>query len=138
MPVASRTTLLDRFSHLAERGTFLDFEPDFPLLLAQSNAVVSLTGYNTICELLLFGRRAVLVPRAEPVQEQLIRARLFAQRGYFDMVEPDQLTPGVLMSKVLAALRSPALDSRAPAIDLDGLPRIRRRIRALLGAGVDR
>lgn len=149
MPADTRADLLARFGHLAHRVTFLEFEPDLPLLLSQSDVVVSMAGYNTVCELLLFGRRAVLVPRAEPVQEQLIRARLFAERGYFDMVEPDQLTPELLMSRVLVALRepSPLTSSGRPfdrlrvsgtPIDLDGLPRIRQRVRALLGARVDR
>ncbi len=136
MPAPSRESLLQRFRHLEDRVTFLDFEPDLPLLLAQSDVVVAMAGYNTVCELLLFGRRAVLVPRAEPVREQLIRARLFAARGYFDMVEPDALTPDALMSRVLANLESPA--SRASTtVDLDALPRIRERVRALLGARVD-
>ena len=139
MPVGNRTALLGRFGQLAERGvTFLEFEPDLPLLLSQSDVVVSMAGYNTICELLLFGRRAVLVPRAEPVQEQLIRARLFAARGYFDMVEPDQLTPELLMSKVLTALRSSQASQTPNGIALDGLPRIRQRVRALLGAHIER
>ena len=43
---------------------------------AESDVVVSQAGYNTICELLSFSRRAILVPRSEPVREQLIRARL--------------------------------------------------------------
>jgi predicted glycosyltransferase len=139
MPVGRRAALLERFGQLAERGvTFLEFEPDLPLLLSQSDVVVSMAGYNTICELLLFGRRAVLIPRAEPVQEQLIRARLFAARGYFDMVEPDELTPELLMSKVLTALQSSPPSRNGTGVDLDGLPRIRQRVHALLGARVER
>jgi UDP-N-acetyl-D-glucosamine dehydrogenase len=139
MPVGNRTALLERFGQLAERGvTFLEFEPDLPLLLSQSDVVVSMAGYNTICELLLFGRRAVLVPRAEPVQEQLIRARLLAARGYFDMVEPDELTPELLMSKVLTALQTSPPSRNGTDIDLDGLPRIRQRVHALLGARIER
>jgi UDP-N-acetyl-D-glucosamine dehydrogenase len=138
MPVANRAALLERFGQLAQRGvTFVEFEPDLPLLLSQSDVVVSMAGYNTICELLLFGRRAVLVPRAEPVQEQLIRARLLAERGYFDMVEPDELTPELLMSRVFAALQSSPPGRSANAIDLDGLPRIRQRVHALLGARIE-
>ena len=47
-------------------------------LYAEADMVVSMAGYNTVCELLSFGRNAILVPRAEPVKEQLIRARLLA------------------------------------------------------------
>jgi predicted glycosyltransferase len=80
--------------------------------------------------MLSFARRAVLVPRAEPVREQLIRARLLAARGLFEVVEPDALTPSALISKVLA-LVAPA-SPRAIPLDLEGLPRVRERVRELL------
>jgi predicted glycosyltransferase len=73
----------------------------------------------------------VLVPRGNPVSEQLLRARLFAARGYFACVEPQDLTPEVLIAKVLETLKRPAA---VPPIDLDGLPRIRERVRCLLAA----
>jgi predicted glycosyltransferase len=129
MPSGRRDALLDRFGYLSD-VTFLDFEPDLTARYAESDVVVAMAGYNTVCELLSFGAKAVLVPRAEPVKEQLIRARLLAARGLFDIVEPDELVADVLISKVLALLDP----SRAAvtAIDLDGLPRIRERVRALL------
>jgi len=71
----------------------------------------------------------VLVPRSKPVGEQLLRARLLAARGLFDIVEPEHLRADRLISGVLSALRRPA----APApMDLDGLPRIARRVAVLL------
>src|SRR5437016_6158311 len=76
------------------------------------------------------GHRAVVVPRAEPVREQLIRARRFAELGYFDLVEPGELMPDRLISQVLSALhRDPA--PLAPA-DLGGLVRVVERVRVLL------
>ena len=62
--------------------------------------------------------------------EQLIRARLLAEQGLFDMVEPQDLSPEVLMGKVLASFKPTAVT--ATPLDLDGLPRIRERVRALL------
>lgn len=133
MPDARRTALLDRYGHLSD-VVFRDFEPDLTRRYAEADVVVSMAGYNTVCELLSFGRRAVLVPREKPVREQLIRARLLAGLGYFDLVEPAQLAPTHLLSKVLAALRQgPA---PLPPIDLGGLPRIRERARTLLKRSV--
>jgi predicted glycosyltransferase len=125
---AQRTAILQRFGSMAD-VEFLDFEPDLGDRYAQADVVVAMAGYNTVCELLSFQSRAVLVPRAKPVSEQLLRARLFAARGYFDLVEPQELTPDVVIAKVLATLQRPP---RRDSIDLDGLPRIRDRVRHLL------
>jgi predicted glycosyltransferase len=130
MSADARTSLLERFGYLAD-VTFLEFEPDLTRLYSESDIVVSMAGYNTVCELLSFGHHAILVPRAEPVQEQLIRARLLAAQGLFRIVEPQDLAPDTLISKVLAALK-PVEVARVP-FDLDGLPRIRERMHALLG-----
>jgi predicted glycosyltransferase len=130
MSEGARAEMRGRFGYLAD-VTFSDFEPDLTRLYSESDIVVSMAGYNTVCELLSFGHHAILVPRAEPVQEQLIRARLLAAQGLFDIVEPQELKPAALISKVLAALK-PVEVARTP-FDLDGLPRIRERMRALLG-----
>lgn len=107
----------------------LDFDADMTRRYAEADVVVSMAGYNTVCELLSFGKKAVLVPRTEPVREQLIRAELLAARGYFRMLRPDALVPGALMQEVLDTLAAPAA---IHDVDLDGLPRIRQRMRALL------
>lgn len=130
MSEGARLRVRGRFGYLAD-VTFSDFEPDLTRLYSESDIVVSMAGYNTVCELLSFGHHAILVPRAEPVREQLIRARLLAAQGLFDIVEPQDLKPATLISKVLSALK-PVEVARAP-FDLDGLPRIRERMRALLG-----
>jgi len=127
---ATRADLLQRYGYLAD-VTFLDFEPDLTELYADADIVVAMAGYNTVCELMSFGRRAILVPRAEPVQEQLIRARLLSKQEIFDLVEPAQLNAETLIRKVIAALKPVAVSS--VPFDLDGLPRIRQRIKELLG-----
>ena len=129
MPEPCRTDLLQRFGYMAD-VEFLEFEADITSRYAESDVVVSQAGYNTVCELLSFSRRAILVPRSEPVREQLIRARLMAERGFFDCIEPKDLTPETLISKVLEALQSSPITSGT--LDLDGLPVIRERVRALL------
>ncbi len=129
MPETRRAELLRTYGSLSD-VSFVEFEPDLTPRYAESDLVVSMAGYNTVCELLSFARRAVLVPRAEPVAEQLLRARILAGRGYFRMIEPDELRPDTLIAAVLGALGEPA--GPPPPVDLDGLPRIRVRARALL------
>ena len=129
MSPATRAALLGRFAYLAD-VTFLDFEPDLTGLYAEADIVVSMAGYNTVCELLSFGCHAILVPRAAPVQEQLIRARLLAAQGIFDIVEPQDLSPQILINKLLSALKPVAVAEMS--FELDGLTRIRERATALL------
>lgn len=129
MPADMRAQLTTRFEYLTD-VEFREFEPDLTDLYARADLVVSMAGYNTVCELLSFGRSAILVPRAEPVKEQLIRARLLEAAGLFEMIEPDQLSPETLISKVLNGLNHSA--DLPVRVDLQGLPRIRERIRELL------
>lgn len=110
--------------------TFVDFEPDMARRYEAADVVVSMAGYNTVCELLTAGVRAVLVPRAEPVQEQLIRAQRLAARGCFRVVEPGALIRGALIGAVHEALAAPAPTGRA--VDMEGLTRIRERAHRLL------
>ncbi|HKB10016.1 MAG TPA: glycosyltransferase [Vicinamibacterales bacterium] len=131
MPSAAREQLRRRFGRLAD-VEFLDFEPDLSSRYASVDVVVAMAGYNTVCELLSCAHRAVLVPRSAPVSEQLLRARLLAARGLFDLVEPQSLRPDVLIEAVLRALTRGPVE---PPIDLDGLPRIRSRVARLLEAG---
>jgi predicted glycosyltransferase len=63
------------------------------------------------------------------VREQLIRARLMAERGFFECIEPKDLTPETIISKVREALNSSITPN---TLDLDGLPAIRERTAALL------
>jgi predicted glycosyltransferase len=64
------------------------------------------------------------------VQEQLIRARLLAAKGYFDLIEPEALKPDILIARVLTALKPTPM--AVPPLDLDGLPRVVQRTAALL------
>jgi predicted glycosyltransferase len=109
---------------------YVEFESNMPRRYEEADVVLSMVGYNTVCELLSAGARAVLVPRAEPVQEQLIRARRLAARGYFCMIEPSELSPARLIAEARAALAAPA--EPASRIDMEGLMRVRSRVHRLL------
>ena len=130
MPEIRRQHVLKNFGYLAD-VTFLDFEAELSPRYAQADLVISQAGYNTVCELMSFSRRAILIPRAHPVLEQLIRARLLSALGYFELIEPQDLNSEFVISKVLAALNSHR--TAGGTLDLDGLPRIRERVASLLG-----
>jgi len=83
------------------------FLPDPLPLLGAADLVVTMAGYNTVCELLALQQRMLLVPRTVPRQEQLVRASLLAQHGLAHMLHPDQLTPQRLLDSVTYALTQP-------------------------------
>lgn len=83
------------------------FWPNPLLLFAAADLVVSMAGYNTVCELLALGQRTLLVPRFTPRQEQLVRATLLAERGLVHMLHPEHLTPQRLIDLVLNSLLQP-------------------------------
>ncbi|MEJ2026800.1 MAG: glycosyltransferase, partial [Limibacillus sp.] len=66
---------------------------------------VSLAGYNTTLEVLQTGVPAVLLPYAAGEEgEQLLRARLLAERGLVTLLPPDELSPERLASAIGEAM----------------------------------
>lgn len=129
LDIEKRLALLARFGDLPNTK-FLDFEPELTQFYAEADVVVSMAGYNTVCELLSHEKRAVLVPRAEPVMEQLIRARLLANKGVFQIIEPSELDAETMKRRVLSAIDTPS--HKKNFLNLDGLPRINDRVHFLL------
>ena len=50
------------------------FDAHVELLMEKAVGVVAMAGYNTFCEILSLDKRAILVPRTKPREEQLLRA----------------------------------------------------------------
>jgi predicted glycosyltransferase len=107
-----------------------EFTNDMMSYMNAADAVVCMGGYNTICEVASVQKRAIVVPRVRPVEEQLIRADRLARRRLITLVHPDAMTPQTLGESVLQALDP---DRRMPraALDLDALPRITNYLGAL-------
>lgn len=109
---------------------FIDFTADMPSYIGAADAVVSMGGYNSVCEILSLGRPAVIVPRVAPRQEQLVRAEALSRRGLVRMVHPDELSPDRLLDELNDLLERPP--SCPPALDMDGLPRFAAELGAIL------
>ena len=121
MPTAERRSLHLR---VGPRLRVLDFVAEPAPLLERAESVVSMGGYNTVCELLALGKRALIVPRVAPRREQLVRARRLAARGVVDMLHPESADPAAL-ARWLASAPSASPRPRG-AVDLGGLRRIPR------------
>ncbi|MGB5080736.1 MAG: glycosyltransferase [Burkholderiales bacterium] len=111
----------------------IEFSDDMMGLMEAADLVVSMSGYNTVCELLTLKKRAILVPRVRPVLEQWIRAERLARLGLMRAIHPDALTPEGLMGAVVEELgRTNVQASRFYQIDLNGLTRVSEAVGELL------
>lgn len=84
------------FSQIAERAERLPHvrllrqSNTVQSLIEASDLVVSMAGYNSVCGLMAAGKPAVLMPRVEPSQEQLVRAKMLAKRGLAHFILPHE------------------------------------------------
>lgn len=122
MPIPQQQELFQRAAGHA-RIHMQNFSSDLMGLMSRADVVVSMAGYNTICEILSLAKQAVVVPRIQPVQEQLIRAERMAALGLVRTIHPEKLTPAHLLSAVLDQLQGPATASSS-RINLNGHSRI--------------
>lgn len=111
-----------------------DFSDDMMSLIDAADVVVSMGGYNTVCELLTARKRAVVVPRTKPGLEQCIRAERMSGLGLFRMLHPDRLTPAALLAAVQDELGTAfTAGRRARPKSLDGLDQVADAVFDLIG-----
>jgi predicted glycosyltransferase len=83
------------------------FRPDLEALIGRARGVVSMAGYNTVAEVMRARRPALLVPRVEPITEQLVRARELGRRGLQEMLHPNELSPPTMRAALERLLSRP-------------------------------
>jgi predicted glycosyltransferase len=104
-----------------------DFVSPVESFLDGATAVVSMAGYNSACEVVAAGRRALLVPRTWLRLEQRIRAERLAELGLVDVLPADQLGEERLarwLSAAVAEQSTPTAPDVRTAIDTGGLHRV--------------
>ena len=98
------------------------FRRDFAALLAASRLSVSQAGYNTVCDVLRAGCRAILVPYATGGEtEQTLRATRLAAQNRAQMQSEEGLTAAGLAKVIQDGLL--AADPPPVALSLDGATR---------------
>lgn len=117
--------------HAPDNVSVVRFRPDFPSLLAAARLSVSQSGYNTACDILRAGCRAVFVPfTAGGETEQTARALRLEKLGLATVVSESALSPESLTRAIGSALdRS---QQPVPPLDLDGAQKTATILRALL------
>jgi predicted glycosyltransferase len=132
MPARKRRKLI-RKGKAVPQVEIIEFDNRLENLIASSRAVVGMGGYNTFCEILSFDKPTLIVPRIQPREEQLIRAKRAAELGIIEMLMPDEAADAVRMAQALIDLPSRAPPSHVvPGLALDGLDKITDRVTDLL------
>ena len=84
----------------------LKFHRYMEALIGAAQVVVSMGGYNTLCEIASQKKPSLIVPRTIPREEQLIRAQVLCSKGFCDYLEPSEMTPEMLRARVLNLLKN--------------------------------
>jgi predicted glycosyltransferase len=133
MPVKKRNKLIRRGESIPQIEV-IEFDNRMEELVAGAKAVVAMGGYNTYCEILSFDKPALIVPRVQPREEQLIRAQRAAELGLIEMLLPEESEDPVRLAAALKALPGPAgsVQKCARGHTLEGLPHISQIVGGLL------
>ncbi|MEN8584202.1 hypothetical protein B1A87_021850 [Arthrobacter sp. KBS0703] len=107
----------------------VDTLDDMVLHMRRAEAIVSMGGYNTVCEILATRVPALVVPRTESRSEQRIRAESLAAAGYLEHRDIGMLTPAVLADWLVKQLGTKVDRRRA---QLNGLVRVPQLAAGLL------
>lgn len=127
MPVAERRRLQAQAG--SGKVRIVDFTTELLNYMNSAELVVSMGGYNTVCEILSLRKRAIVVPRESPVNEQLLRTTRMEALGLVDMIRPEDLSPETMALKIEQALGNHGtLRPASEVLDTDGLSRVSRGV----------
>jgi predicted glycosyltransferase len=121
---------LRRIASECDGVEWVDFEQCMSCRIRRADLVVSMGGYNTLCDIVVHRKPALIVPRTHPRLEQAIRAKLWERRQAVRVLPQGAFTPGGLADHVLELLAS-GPRTTTPLIDFKGLERIAQRFREL-------
>lgn len=117
---------------------FATFHKRLEKIMAAADLVVSMGGYNTICEILSLKKPSLIIPRESPRLEQLIRARVLQSAKLADYIKWDCLTPVLLREKLITMLEdSSQYEQSINDFSMTGLEIIRSRLSAFKGDTID-
>jgi predicted glycosyltransferase len=93
---------------------------DLPSFINAADLVVTMAGYNSLCEIVSLRKKALVVPRLGPRAEQRMRAELFQQKGLIDVLDPQEVSPKNLAQRISEDLERTDFPLADAAIDTSG------------------
>ena len=134
MSAEARHRLTDR-SRRNPRLRVLNFIPEPTTLVDRADRIIAMGGYNTVCEVLSFQKRALIMPRTKPRREQAIRAERLRSLGLIDTIDAERLNPAELSSWLRRDLPELKLDGLLKFDGLERLPLMAKQVLGLSGSG---
>ncbi len=129
MPKSQRVAVHKRAEKLGIKA--FHFYRQMEKILAAADVVVSMGGYNTLCEILSQKTLPLLIPRETPRKEQLIRAMSFKKQNLAQFIPWKELGPDVLREKLKSLLDNPRPYSDAISrFKMTGLDAMKKRLEA--------
>jgi predicted glycosyltransferase len=128
MPQKKRRKIFKRARKLGVRT--YHFYRQMETIFAAADLVVSMGGYNTLCEILSQGTLSLVIPRETPRKEQMIRAQAFKRQNLVDYIPWGEFAPKILQEKILALLETAEPYRQAIAqFRLTGIETMQQRLR---------
>ena len=93
-----------------------------------ADLVVTMAGYNSLYQLLRLRKKGLVIPRSGPSAEQKTRARLFAERGLVDVVQPGELSARKLAEQFMHGLEQTDYPLYEPTLDTNGSRKAAERL----------
>lgn len=113
----------------------LNFITEPTMLVRRAERIIAMGGYNTICEVLSFEKRALIVPRTMSRREQIIRAERLRDLGLVDLLPPENLRPQMLSEWMARDLPPLRVNGRVDMSGLDRLPGFAAEVLGLKSPG---
>ncbi len=108
----------------------MPFHPRMEEVMKAADLVISMGGYNTICEILTQKTPALIIPRETPRKEQLIRAERLQKIGLIDYIPWTQVNAQLLREKIVSILsRQEEYKKNMTNFNLSGLDVMSQRLK---------
>lgn len=122
-----KKVILERSAKLGVHS--YEFFPNMETLIAASDLVVCMGGYNTVCEALSMNTKSLVIPREAPRKEQYLRAKAFKEQHLVEFIKWDEVNARTLKEKILYMLINGARYQKAiSSFDMTGIANICERI----------
>ncbi|NNN02964.1 MAG: hypothetical protein HKL87_03085 [Acidimicrobiaceae bacterium] len=115
--------VLERVAASHDHASIVEFVSDPSEMMSRAKVVVTMGGYNSLCELIALGASTVVIPRVHPRREQAIRAQMFADLGIVSVELPGEDLASRLRDTLARVIDSEEVTS-STVLDLGGLDRI--------------